>query len=138
MKKIKYLVLAVTLFFSCKKEKQYKPDENITYTHWYKTRTGSLDTLFSVYIPNAFTTRADGKNDSFIPKGEFTGNYYNLKVFDRGGSVIFNTNDRNLGWDGRMVNNGNYVLSGTYVYKLKISDAMDNQYEYNGSVIALR
>src|ERR1035437_10609914 len=101
MKKILLFIFISVLFFSCKKEKPYNPDEHITYTHWYKTRASSTDTLFSLYIPNAFTPNADGINDTFFPVGNFTGNYFDFKVFGRDGSIIFYTTNKDFYQIGR-------------------------------------
>ncbi len=133
MKTFTLFIFVITLFFSCKKEKQFNPDEHITSVHWYKTRSSSSDTLFSVYIPNTFTPNGDGMNDYFFPTGELTGNYYSLKVFDRDGSIIFNTTDRNSHWEGKKPDN-TLVAIGVYKYQLKLNDSAGNEYEYEGSV----
>jgi|GEM_PF-3647773 len=134
MKKIILFILISTLFFSCKKEEQFKPDEHIAYTHWYKTRSGSVDTLFSVYIPNAFTPNGDGINDDFYPEGYFY--LKNFKILSKENNLIYETTDINGHWDGK--NHGTPTQIGTYVYKLNISDGVGNQYEYTGSVTIYR
>jgi gliding motility-associated-like protein len=139
MKKILLFVFVGVLFFSCKKEKQYDPDEHITYTHWYKTMSRSADTLFSVYIPNAFTPNGDGINDVFFPRGRFTGNYFSLKIFDRNGEVLFYTADQNFypGWTGSKTSHYGGMI-GVYLYQLKLNDNAGSDYEYNGSVTMIR
>ncbi len=136
MKKIILFVLISFLFFSCKKEKQFNPDEHITYTHWYKTRSGTSDTLFSVYIPNAFTPNGDNTNDYFYPEGNFI--LKSFKIFNREGNLIFDAADINDHWDGRTHHIGYIVKMGTYIYKLNIADRVGNQYEYKGSVALYR
>ncbi|MES2287801.1 MAG: gliding motility-associated C-terminal domain-containing protein [Bacteroidota bacterium] len=126
-------VFVSVLFFSCKKEEQAKPEEPITYTHWYKTRSGSLDTLFSIYFPNAFSPNFDGKNDYFRPLGNFTGNYYNFRVFNRDGGVIFFTGNKNSSWDGGK--RGYHVVKeAVYIYQIKLNDSIGSEYEYTGAV----
>lgn len=133
MNKIILLVFVSVLFFSCKKEEQSKPEAHITYTHWYKIRSGSLDTLFSVYIPNAFSPNFDGQNDYFRPLGNFTGNYYNFRVFNRDGGVIFFTDNKNSSWDGGK--HGYHVVKeAVYIYQIKLNDSIGNEYEYRGAV----
>lgn len=138
MKKIILFVLLSSLFYSCKKEVPPDPDEYITYTHWYKTRSGSTDTLFSVFIPNTFSPNGDATNDNFLPLGNFTGNYFNLRILSRDGSVIFYTSDKYFypGWNGE--NKGDRAKMGNYAYKLTISDGLGNMHEYKGLVTLYR
>ncbi len=139
MKNLLFLLLSGILLISCKKEEKKSIDNTITYTHWYKTRSSSADTLFSVYIPNAFSPNGDGINDTFFPKGEFTGNYFSLKVFDRNGTVLFNTNEPYFypGWTGNKTNTYGAV-EGAYTYQLKLNDAVGDNHEFEGSVILFR
>lgn len=134
MNKIILFVFVSVLFFSCKKEEQSKPEEHITYTHWYKTRSGSLDTLFSVYFPNTFSPNGNGQNDNFSPVGNFTGNYFNFRIFNRDGNVIFHSDNKNFSrWDGKIAYS--YIAPiGKYAYKLNISDGLGDLHEYKGLV----
>ena len=54
-----------------------------------------------VFFPNAFSPDFNGRNDQFKPivRGGLV--YYNLKIYNRHGQVVFATNDNNVGWDGR-------------------------------------
>lgn len=133
MNKIILFVFVSVLFFSCKKEEQSKPEEHITYTHWYKTRSGSLDTLFSVYFPNTFSANYDGFNDYFSPVGNFTGNYFNLRIFNRDGNVIFHSDSKYFSrWYGEIA--GYPAQIGKYIYRLNISDGLGDLHEYKGLV----
>jgi gliding motility-associated-like protein len=67
----------------------------------------------TLYVPNAFTPTGDGLNDLFIPLS--TGIVmYNMKVFNRWGEMIFETDDLDTGWDGRY--KGIFVQDGVYVW----------------------
>jgi len=53
-------------------------------------------------VPNAFTPNNDGLND--LLKVEYSlgiGADFNFKIFNRWGKLMFETNDKNKGWDGR-------------------------------------
>jgi gliding motility-associated-like protein len=93
---------------------------------------GCIDTLtktirvrpdFALYTPNAFTPNGDGINDTFFPEGVGidleTGNFTFL-VFDRWGEVIFESNSKNVPWDGIAHKKGGkkVVQSGVYVWKI--------------------
>ncbi len=52
-----------------------------------------------LYAPNAFTPNGDGLNDFFELKGIYIATY-NLRIYDRWGALIFESNDLNTHWDG--------------------------------------
>ena len=66
-----------------------------------------------VYIPNAFTPNGDGRNDFFsiVPVQIKTKRF---AIFNRWGSLIFQTLDGKSKWDGKV--NGIPQPSGTYVW----------------------
>lgn len=82
----------------------------------------------AIKIPNAFTPNPNGStggsgnpgtgtfNDVFLPISsgieEFT-----MQIFDRWGTLIFESKDKNIGWDG-YDRNGHLLPAGVYVYKL--------------------
>lgn len=58
-----------------------------------------LDTT-SLYIPNAFTPNDDGTNEIFkIESGSVTS--ANIKIYNRWGELLFETDDPKQGWDGK-------------------------------------
>jgi gliding motility-associated-like protein len=71
------------------------------------------DGFTTFYAPNAFTPDGNGLNDNFIPICYGNENY-NLKIFNRWGELIFETDDISIGWDGR--NKGNLIEDGTYLW----------------------
>ncbi len=88
-----------------------------------------------VYIPNAFTI--DGYNPIFLPViSLYDFDSYDLTIYNRWGQIVFNTQDRYLGWDGKN-ENGKPYEEGVYVYQLKFKDGFEKEYEYKGSVILL-
>lgn len=77
----------------------------------------TVDPLYTFYVPSSFTPDGDGLNDMWGPKGQFfEEESYNLKVYDRWGKIMFNTDNPNQFWNGRYLNTGNQVKIGTYVY----------------------
>ena len=52
-----------------------------------------------IYIPNAFTPNNDGENDILYVRGQLIESML-FRVFDRWGEMVFESTDRNFGWDG--------------------------------------
>lgn len=129
------IILLMLVVVSCTKQKPLAPQENITYSHWYETRGGS-DTLFSVYIPNAFSPNGDGWNDEFYVKGFFTLN--SLKIIDKYNNVMFETTDRNEHWRGAAQKNKYIAPQGNYINELIVFDKNGKKHEYTGGVMVMR
>ncbi len=54
---------------------------------------------FYFYFPNAFTPNASGRNDLFMGYGVGI-KKYNMKIYNRWGEKLFETEDLYTGWDG--------------------------------------
>jgi gliding motility-associated-like protein len=69
-----------------------------------------------LFVPNAFTPNGDGLNDYFrvLPMAGYTLN--RLSIYNRWGTMIFNTTDPTIGWDGNIKNK--LQAPGTYIYYL--------------------
>jgi len=67
------------------------------------------------YIPNSFTPNNDGVNDVFGPIINHMDGY-ELSIFDRWGSLVFQTTNCKQGWDGK--SKGNEAESGLYVWQI--------------------
>lgn len=66
-----------------------------------------------VFAPSAFTPNNDTKNDTFLVYTAHIKNY-NLKVFDRWGKIIFETDNPDTKWDGTV--NGTIYAPMIYPY----------------------
>jgi gliding motility-associated-like protein len=90
-----------------------------------------------VYVPNAFSPDGDGVNETFGPIGHDLYDY-ELRIFDRWGEVIFETEDPAKEWDGK-VNGGDAVAqNGVYVWKLRTSGRRFGPVEYVGHVTLVK
>lgn len=73
-------------------------------------------------FPTAFSPNGDGKNDVFRPTAEGPMYEYELRIYNRWGSMVFYSKDSRLGWDGRymnrLVDNGAYIWSISYKKKV--------------------
>lgn len=68
-------------------------------------------------LPNSFTPNGDGANDVFTP---FPGwrfvDHIEMKIFNRWGSVVWQTEHPNINWDGTDQENGKDLNDGVYLY----------------------
>lgn len=102
---------------------------------------GCLDTSYTtidVYekfeIANTFTPNNDNINDSFsIPNVGLT--TYSLKIYNRWGRLLFESEDPTQSWDGK-TNNG-LASAGTYFYVLTAVSPF-NDFSTNGTITLIR
>jgi gliding motility-associated-like protein len=80
-----------------------------------------------IYIPNSFTPNDDGFNDTFLPKGEGI-ETFEMMIFDRWGSMVFYSNDLNIGWNGKSAN-GELVQTDVYTYTINVKSSA-NKFDY--------
>lgn len=67
------------------------------------------------FLPNAFTPNGDGKNDVFVGAGSLIGvKGFELTIWNRWGEMVFQTNDPQEGWNGRVNNSGTLSPNGVY------------------------
>jgi gliding motility-associated-like protein len=87
---------------------------------------------YTFYVPDAFTPNGDGLNDEFEIKGSYI-QACNLEIFDRWGRVMFSrAGTGGISWDGAN------APQGVYVYKIKMKDTQNQDFEYVGNVKVLR
>ena len=99
--------------------------------------TDDVAILFNplVYVPNTFTPNDDEFNRIFKAKGGNIKNF-NLKIYNRWGELIFESDDINIGWDGTY--KGEYFQDGTYTSKIRYEDSRGNESKLVGHVNLLR
>jgi gliding motility-associated-like protein len=88
-----------------------------------------------VYVPNTFTPDGREFNDIFKAKGGNIRNF-NMKIYNRWGELVFESNDINIGWDGTY--KGEMCQDGTYTWKIQYEDARENEFKHVGHVNLLR
>jgi gliding motility-associated-like protein len=72
-----------------------------------------------IYMPNVFTPNKDQVNDKFASINTGVINYH-LKIFDRWGSLIYESTNAEAGWDGTF--QGRSAIDGTYFIVLKYNE----------------
>ncbi len=88
----------------------------------------------NLFLPNAFTPNGDGLNDDYRPYLRAKNiQIWEMRIFDRWGNEIFQTNTINEGW------NGEGAISGYYFVIFKYSIKNDpNEKIYNKGFTLLR
>lgn len=69
-----------------------------------------------VFVPNAFSPNGDGENDVLYVRGPMIEGMV-FRIFDRWGEMVFESTDRNFGWDGNF--RGKPLDPDVYDYYLK-------------------
>ena len=88
------------------------------------------------HFPNAFSPNGDGLNEVFrpIPSGIQSTEYF--RVFDRYGTLMFQTQEWMKGWNGNY--QGKPAMAGTYAWIIKGTDVNGAPVEMKGTVILIR
>lgn len=92
------------------------------------------DTL-PVFIPNSFSPNGDGNNEEFKVFGKGI-KFIDLKIFNRWGEKVFETNNQLEGWDGTF--EGEMQTASVFSYWVKITYLDDKKIERKGSVTLIR
>ncbi len=75
----------------------------------------------SIYVPNTFTPNDDGLNDVFLPAiSGFEIQYYELKIWDRWGTLIFESFSSINPWIGDVGEGEYFAQDGTYAWQLSV------------------
>jgi gliding motility-associated-like protein len=89
-----------------------------------------------IFMPNAFTPNADGKNDVFKPILVGIAKLDFFKVFNRWGQLVYATSQSGQGWDGTLA--GSPQNTGTFVYIVQGKDYLGHTIAKKGTFILVR
>jgi len=82
---------------------------------------------------------AGGSNTSFLPRIKgVRDDGFMMQVFDRWGHLLFESNDKTVGWNGRHYNSGKLMPAGVYVYKLELVYLSGEQTTIVGDINLIR
>lgn len=104
------------------------------------TKNVTVEDIFDVYVPNAFTPDGDGINEIFQPivSGKMFIANYKFEIFDRWGTVIFYTNDPDEPWLGEVREGAHYANEGVYNWRMEVILKSDERREFQGHVVMVR
>jgi gliding motility-associated-like protein len=86
---------------------------------------------FDLFIPKAFTPNNDEHNELFVIKGRYIIDF-NIKIFNRWGKKIFESNNIKKYWDGRF--HGKLVQQEKYAYLVTVVDVNAYIHEFPGII----
>lgn len=91
---------------------------------------------FPIFVPNAFSPNQDGINEFFQAYGNNIDNFH-LLIFDRWGTIIYESSDIDEKWDGSNRFGNYYVSNGTYNWLITYDHKLV-QKELRGHVTIVR
>jgi gliding motility-associated-like protein len=120
-----------------------KPTENITYFVTVQDSNGCISSgsvnieivVPDLFIPNGFSPNGDGLND-FVDVRSKSISLMTIQIFDKWGTLIFESNDQKNSWDG--THNGKKLDAGVYVYKFEASMVDQTTVEQSGTITLFR
>ena len=88
------------------------------------------------YMPTGFTPNGDGRNDLCRPIlfGDLI--QYHFTLYNRWGEKIFESKDRNIGWDGKL--KGTALQTGVFVWTCTFQFAGDKPKFEKGTTVLIR
>ena len=103
-----------------------------------RSNTVCVEQTSGVFIPNAFAPR--GVNQEFRPLISFSGQIkkYTMLIFDRYGAKVFESNNFDNGWNGKLNGTGKDMDQGIYTYYISVTQNNDKTIENKGTVFLLR
>jgi gliding motility-associated-like protein len=105
-------------YFNLKRDSQYYRVEAIRRGQPDIISTSNISALpfeARLFIPDAFSPNGDGLNDTFQVNATGIFNY-SLKVYNRWGELVYESNNPEAGWDG--IYKGEQAPTGVYFYTL--------------------
>ena len=95
-----------------------------------------FDNRLIIYVPNSFTPNGDELNNVFKPIVPVPVKSYHFQIYNRWGELIFETFDKEEGWDGKF--NGQLVQDGTYTWEISIVTSKADLFINTGNVNLFR
>jgi gliding motility-associated-like protein len=111
--------------------------ENAKSTTSFESSSNTIELIQKplLFVPTAFSPNGDGLNDDWLNVPSFV-KTFNLKLFNRWGEMIFETNDRHFRWDGTFKSNREH--DDVFVYLITYSGWDNKMYVTSGDVTMIR
>jgi gliding motility-associated-like protein len=92
---------------------------------------------FRMFVPNSFTPNGDGINDILRVKG-LEINQFSFTIYSRWGQQVYQSFDRENGWDGKSNIHHELIQNGVYYYKVEVVDNSGIEHKLDGWVNLIR
>jgi gliding motility-associated-like protein len=100
-----------------------------------------IDECGLIWFPNVFTPNGDQWNQYFQADSVNSIANFEIIIFNRWGTVVYESNDPFFQWDGRDQNNNKDCSTGVYFYEARIAHYTLSgtlEKKYRGSVTLLK
>lgn len=77
-------------------------------------------------LPNTFTPNADGNNDLFVPRRSRFVSQVQLKIFNRWGNLVYETQNPTIDWNGTDSTTGKDLPESVYYYICDVYEQSSN------------
>jgi gliding motility-associated-like protein len=92
--------------------------------------------LIPVVAPQFLSPNGDNQNDLWILQNTAQYPELEVKVYNRWGGLVFESNNFNVGWDG--ISNGVICPEGVYVYVVTFKNARGLEKKLHGTLTLIR
>ncbi len=94
---------------------------------------------YALYVPNAFTPDNDGHNNYFLSSGYgIASDNFKMEIYDRWGTLVFQTDEKNTGWDGYQASKPDHTQDGVFSWVIYFKDSNGYKHVEQGHLSLLK
>jgi len=100
----------------------------------------TVNELFNLFVPTAFTPNGDGINDVFqMQSTGIDASNFQINIFNRWGEIVYSSKDPQQAWTGGASGGEYYIPNGVYTYYIATNSLKTGErYEYRGTISIIR
>jgi len=97
-----------------------------------------VEPVTTLYVPNSFTPNGDDINDTWFVKGFNEGRQFEISIWNRWGELLFEGENMNFFWDGKLPNSNDWAPNGGYAYMILYETSTSEVKELRGTFVLHR